>query len=238
MKIDITKELSEKMLKKAFAEIELFNLGKSRIMEKTTESVNVLTDELSKISIGKSDKGILTKKEKDILDDIFFGIGIDSFNRFPIFTKVQHKLSGAQYWYALGLVYTSSDNLYDYRKEVRKAFSHKQSGRQFLMNGWERRALANLPNEITIYRAMTKQEASGNAFGVSWTLSKKVAKFFRDDYLRNQSTNHMEKVIKEKIVKKDRIIAIFNGRKEKEVIYINPLFKTQNDSKDDNYLNR
>jgi hypothetical protein len=32
--------------------------------------------------------------------------------------------------------------------------------------------------------------------------------------------NHMEKMIMERIVKKDEIIAVFNGRKEKEVIYI------------------
>ena len=54
---------------------------------------------------------------------------------------------------------------------------------------------------------MTKQEASGNTLGVSWTLSKQVAKFFRDEYIRNHSTRHMEKVIMERIVKKDEIIA-------------------------------
>jgi hypothetical protein len=75
------------------------------------------------------------------------------------------------------------------------------------MNGLERRALAKLPDDVTIYRAMTKQEASGNTLGVSWTLSKQVAKFFRDEYIRNHSTRHMEKVIMERIVKKDEIIA-------------------------------
>jgi hypothetical protein len=56
------------------------------------------------------------------------------------------------------------------------------------MNGWERRSLAKLPDDVKIYRGMTKQEASGKTFGVSWTLSKEVAKFFRDDYSRNPST--------------------------------------------------
>jgi hypothetical protein len=49
-----------------------------------------------------------------------------------------------------------------------------------------------------------------------WSLDKEGAEFFRDEYIRNHSTNHMEKVIREKRVKKDEIIAIFNSRKEKE----------------------
>jgi len=84
----------------------------------------------------------------------------------------------------------------------------------------EQRMLENLPDEVEIYRAMTKKEASGRAFGISWTLSKKVAEFFRDDYRRNHATNHLEKVIKEMVVKKSDIIALFNGRKEKEIIYV------------------
>lgn len=182
-------------------------------------STDELIDRLLRICKRKSDKSTLSNKEKEILQEIFWIS--DSYNRFPTFWELRNFLADAQYWYALGITYPLSDNLYAYRREVRKAFLSKHKGREFLMNGWERRMLTRLPDEVRIYRAMTKEEASGNRFGVSWTLSKKVAEFYRDKYIRNHSTNHMEKVIKEKRVKKDEIIAIFKSRKEKEVIYIN-----------------
>lgn len=185
------------------------------------ERIYNLCDELMKIWLNKKDRSILSKKEKEIIQDIFWGIGVDSYSRFPIFWAIRKELAGAHYWYALGLAYIDTDNLYEHRKEVRRAFTERApNGRQNLMTAAEQRALAKLPDEVTIYRAMTKKEAAGKTFGVSWTLSKKVAEFFRDDYARNHATSHLEKVIKEKVVKKSDIIAVFNGRKEKEVIYV------------------
>ncbi len=153
-------------------------------------SIDELIDRLFRICKRKSDKATLSNKEKEILQDIFW-ICVDSYNRFPTFWELRNFLADAQYWYALGITYPLSDNLYSYRREVRKAFRSKHKGREFLMNGWERRMLARLPDEVRIYRAMTKEEASGNRFGLSWTLDKEVAEFFRDTYNRFVRIAHL-----------------------------------------------
>lgn len=192
----------------------------AKTIAKTRKRISEARDEL--ILLAQKGDITLTAREKDLVRGIFFGLGIDSYNRFPTLWKLRKDFSCAQYYYALGCAYSMSDNLYDYRKEVRKAFTlYGPRGRHFLMDGRERRKLANLPEEVTIYRAMTEAEARGRTYGVSWTLSIKVAEYFRDHYRRNHSTNHLQKVIKEKVVKKEDIIALFCGRDEQEIIYVN-----------------
>ncbi len=65
---------------------------------------------------------------------------------------------------------------------------------------------------------MTVEEADGPTFGVSWSLSKKTAEFFRDQYIRNYETAHLEKTMVEKIVRKNSTLAYF--ALEEEIIYI------------------
>jgi hypothetical protein len=162
----------------------------------------------------------LKRAERRLVEEIFLGFGANDANRFRLFWENRTGFSGPQYWYALRQSYASSDNLYRFRKEVKRAFAANLPGREYLMNARERRMLSKLPVEVKIYRAMSVNEAKSHYYGVSWTLSKKVAEFFRDKYPRNYDTSHLEKVIKEKTVRRDRIIAIFDHRKEKEVLYL------------------
>jgi hypothetical protein len=67
---------------------------------------------------------------------------------------------------------------------------------------------------------MSEKELKSGNFGVSWTLSKKVARFFAEDYKRNYDTRKHKKIVHSMIVDKASIIAYFSSRKEKEVIYI------------------
>lgn len=163
---------------------------------------------------------MLTDKDKEIVDKIILGIGVDSLNRFETFYRYASHFTPPQYWYGLGLAYTSSDNLYSNKEKVRECFSSILPGRKFLMDESERTFLKKLPKFLKIYRAMTIEENKSGQYGISWTLKRKVAKFFKETYWRNIDTNHLPKIIKELVIPKSLIIAYFNEREEEEVIYL------------------
>jgi len=144
-------------------------------------------------------------------------IGVTKFQAFLAISKI---LKGKLYWYALKEAFTMSDNLYNYRVDLKEVFLCKEPNREYLMNKKERDFLAKLPEQITIYRGMTLQEKESNNFGISWTLDKNIAVFFANEYQRNYSTNYLQKTIHELTINKNELIAFFNERKEKEVIYI------------------
>jgi len=167
----------------------------------------------------------MTKKEVDTI--LGFGqshlIPIEGFplgvTRFQAFLAICRVLKGKLYWYALRYAYDCSDDLYEYRFDVKHAFESQEDQKDFLMTKQERIFLQNLPEQITIYRGMTVDELKEGTFGCSWTLKKEVAEFFAYTYHRNLSTSHLEKTVHEIIIDKSEVIAFFNGREEFEIIY-------------------
>lgn len=87
----------------------------------------------------------------------------------------------------------------------------------------ERETLNRLPDNIEIYRAMVVKEDKSKQYGISWTLSKKTAEFFKNEYFRNFATYNQERIIKTITIPKSKVIAYLNGRQEQEIIYINEL---------------
>jgi len=159
----------------------------------------------------------MTKKQ---IDNILFGIGVDSLNRFETFLNLMPKVKGKGYWYALRNSYDMSDNLFRFKGLVRSAFLKDESDREYLMTKSERNYFRNLPERLTIYRGMTQKEQKTKSFGVSWTLKKEVAEFFAFKYKRNYHTNHLKKVVCQKKIAKADVIAFINDRKEYEIIYV------------------
>lgn len=168
----------------------------------------------------------MTKKEIDTI--IGFGnshiipipglpLGV---SKFQVFLSIKPLLEDKQYWYALSEAYCMSDNLYQYREDVRLAFSSPYHGREYLMNSKERKYMEKLPEEFTIYRGMSEAEFKSGNFGLSWTLKKDEAQFFANEYQRNYATRKDRKVVHEMVIHKKDVIAFFNGRKEFEIIYL------------------
>lgn len=158
------------------------------------------------------------KKEKIVIDGIL--IRCNSYERFPMFLTISKGLKGELYWYTLRQCYDISDNLYQFRKEIKESFSRDEPDRNKLMSKRELNYLNGLPEEITIYRGMTIKEFESGEFGVSWTLKRKVGEYFMNTYRRNFDTNHLPKMVHELTIKKDNIISYFGQRKEFEIIYI------------------
>lgn len=147
--------------------------------------------------------------------------------KWQVFLAIKPLLKGKLYWYALRNGYDMSDNLFYYNVDVKLAFSSQEPEREYLMTLSERRYLKALPEQITIYRGMTKKEFQQKSFGCSWTLKKEVAEFFVNTYERNFATKDLEKVVHKMTINKSQVIAFINGRKEFEIIYLTPQFKKQ-----------
>jgi hypothetical protein len=157
----------------------------------------------------------LTKKQ---IDQIL--IMPDSYERFREFLKISDYCKRKNYWYALRFAYGQSDNLFEHKNEVKKAFLLGEPFRESIMDKDERNFLNKLPDIITIYRGMTSKEFHSKDYGISWTLNPKVAIFFAHEYIRNHATKNMPKKICEMKISKQKVIAYINGRNEQEIIYV------------------
>jgi len=113
-----------------------------------------------------------------------------------------------------------SDDLFYYKIDVLLAFSAGPENREALMTSRERSYLRRLPDEITIYRGMTKSELDSGKFGLSWSLKREIAEFYAITFQRNSATTGQEKLVHSITIKKHEVVAYFAGREEFEVIYI------------------
>lgn len=154
------------------------------------------------------------KKASDIL------LMCSSYERFETFLSIKDKLDDKTYWRILSEAYIDSDNLFKFSKELKQSFSVNRNFKMFLMNKADQKFYNELPNKVTIYRGMTQLELDSGIFGISWSLSKKIAEFFAYTYGRNHDTKHLKKVVHELNVSKDLICAYFSERQEDEVIFL------------------
>ena len=119
-------------------------------------------------------------------------------------------------------------------EELRRDFvvecysSHGDSvpGCRRALRGLKKNGINELPKAcrdkeyITVYRA-GEEDPSKAKYRISWTLDKKVALFFMQDYMGSRyRTNYLYKA---KIRPCD-VIAYYNGRKEKEVLQYRKVF--------------
>lgn len=139
---------------------------------------------------------------------------------FQVFLSLKPILKGKLYWETLREAYTMSDNLYNYRYDLRAAFMSKEENRDSLMSKKEIKILNNLPDKVKIYRGVTTDEIENNDFGLSWSLNREVAEFFAFKYRRNYDTSSSLKTVIELEVDKNEIIAYFHDREEAEIIYL------------------
>jgi hypothetical protein len=166
--------------------------------------------------------------KKDV-DTILTRVG--TYDRFEAFLHIACALEGKLYWYALRNAYDMSDDLFHYKERVLCAFSSSKPNREKLMSKSEQVMLASLPSTVRIWRGMTLEEKTLKIYGVSWTLDKAVAEYFANVYPRNHSTGKSKKIVVSLEVPRESIIAIFDEREEKEVIYLPLEYKSINLSK-------
>lgn len=130
------------------------------------------------------------------------------------------QFSDCEFWTSLKSAYILLSGAKEIIPKLKNLFTTRKGTRNCLMTESERSYLKGLPDEVQIYRGMSFQEAKSKNYGVSWTLDETVAEFFAykhpDKYMSND-----EKTVVSKVIPKSEIIAYFEDRKEKEIIWVN-----------------
>ena len=152
------------------------------------------------------------------LNELIFGPGIHTYNRFSRFLEVKHLVHGWQYWQLLRTAYENSDGLFIHRQEIKDAFLKDEPEKDYLMKPEEHRFLASQGPTILIHRGMSSNEAESGDFGLSWSLSGRIADFFAFEYGRAPFPPEQMTLMSMEILTKD-VIAYFSGSEE-EIIYI------------------
>jgi hypothetical protein len=129
-------------------------------------------------------------------------------------------LTDKEFWYGFSNAYQCSDDLFTYKEKIKFHLSINKNRpfREYFMTSYERGYFKKLPSEIRIYRGMTFKEYESKDFGISWTLSEKIADFFAYKYQRNFSVAGLPKMVHSQTIDKKFVLGYLSGRKEKEVV--------------------
>jgi hypothetical protein len=129
--------------------------------------------------------------------------------RWPALAGIASKLSDKEFWEQFGSVWTDSENIWQNRDTIRRLLDCGRPHRECIMDDDERKALADLPERVTIYRGHQRV----NLDGWSWTLDPKKARWFANRWQQNGR-------VATRTIHRSEIIALLLGRNEQEVIYI------------------
>jgi hypothetical protein len=127
---------------------------------------------------------------------------------------IRRKLTDREYWDLVGMVWTDSDNIWQWGNLTRQLMGSQRPGRQYIMDEEERAALAAMPDTLTIYRGLTSR---GTRKGWSWTLDRAKAGWFA----KRLAQEGDEPIVLTGTVSKAHVIAYFTGRGEEEIV-VNP----------------
>jgi len=160
---------------------------------------------------------VSVENERKSIDDLLILAGSEV--KLEFFSTFSTFLTDQGYWYGLGKAYIGSDWLGRYPADWKKdLFTVSKPQRELLMNPSDLETFDALPNSCTIYRSVSRREERSDEFGISWSLSRTVAEFFAFNYVRRTRSETMS--IKEITVPRQEIVAYFDRRAEREVIYI------------------
>ncbi len=165
---------------------------------------------------------LLNKNEESINWDIVI-FSANPNNLQEIIDLHSSKMSDEVYWKTIAHCYVISNLGHSENDIITYYLNTPRPNRYFLMDEDERKFLADLPDEITIYRGCSKKEIKSKKLRFSWTLDKKVAEFFAYEHINGLSKS-FEKVksdfdVIEKTINKSEVIAYFNSRNESEILY-------------------
>jgi hypothetical protein len=130
-----------------------------------------------------------------------------------------HNLSDCEFWNYIGTFYMRSSGSIDVLQLLKLIFSSKRQNKDCLMTLEEKQYLNSLPDEIEIHRGMSVKESKNKNYGMSWSLSKKIAEFFAYEYYQTIASGKPMTVVTIKIPKNEAI-AYFNRRDEEEILWV------------------
>jgi len=124
---------------------------------------------------------------------------------------IRRKVTNQEYWNLVEMVWTDSENIWQWGSMVRKLLLCQRPDRRYIMNEEERAALAAMPDTLTVYRGLTSR---GTRLGWSWTLDRAKAEWFAARF--TQEGQH--KIVLTGTVPRSRVIAYFTRCNEEEIV--------------------
>lgn len=134
-------------------------------------------------------------------------------HRIEAFYEAADLMDDETFWSLLGDIWTDSENIWQAEEMWLDMLHADRPGREQMMDEGERETLAQLPSDVEVFRGFCKD---GRETGLSWTTDRRRAEWFAqrlalDDDNPRLATAH---------VKREKIIACFNGRGENEVVVL------------------
>jgi hypothetical protein len=134
--------------------------------------------------------------------------------RLGAFLSICDRLSDREYWEALGSIWIETENLHEDQAQWLGALTAHRPGRaRWLMDDADRATLAELGEEVTIYRGFARP---GDYHAPSWSLSRSRAEWFADRAALTSPDRRGYIAITRLL--KSQVLAYTNGRGEREII--------------------
>lgn len=131
--------------------------------------------------------------------------------RIGVFYGFRDELSDSEYWRILSELWSDTENMWQNGYTWKLLMDSDRPGRaENFMDDDERAALAELPDELTIYRGTSH----GLPPGMSWTLDRDRAEWFARRYQRE---GYGPEMMVGHVSKKD-VIGYLTGRSEDEIV--------------------
>lgn len=133
----------------------------------------------------------------------------DKPERLRAFEQIAWRFTDVGYWQVFRHIYEMSESIYRDQDVLRRLFQSERPGREYFMSTDERKKLAEMGNWLQVYRGCW----SGNTSSWSFTLSKKVARFFA-----TRCPYDNKPVILICRVKRENVLGYLTGRQEEEIV--------------------
>lgn len=137
--------------------------------------------------------------------------------RLDAFLNIKDKIEDdAAYWDVLGSIWTDSENIWQSEDEWLECLSSERPQRDQMMEDWERDRLAALPETVEIFRGY---QFANRQDGMSWSIDRNQAAWFATR-LWVPERGGDGPMLAIATVKRDKILAFFDGRNEHEVVVL------------------
>jgi hypothetical protein len=131
--------------------------------------------------------------------------------RLMAFSGLSLLLKDKEYWDLLSSVWIDSENIWQNLNDWKFLLGSKRKFRSSFMSEEDRKFLAELPKDVTVYRGY---QPGLNKEGLSYTLDKDRAKWFSKRFSKTGE-------VAVRTVKRNKIFAYLSSRNEQEIILLN-----------------
>jgi hypothetical protein len=140
----------------------------------------------------------------------------DSSEALGAVLAIEDELDDVSYWRLLGDAWTASESVAPNEDTWRRLLSSDRPGRENLTREPDRPLLAELPEEVTVYRGHSHE---GGERGIAWTLKRDSAVAFANQFASSTDLGHPpgEPRLATAVVPRSAILALFQYRREGDV---------------------